>query len=419
MGDMLSQAELDALLGGMLGDAEEGGADAAPADGSDDLAARADAAFSPDQYDALGEIGNISMGTAATTLFALLNQKVLITTPKVKIIDWQSLSASYDRPCVGIRVDYRVGLKGSNILILKDRDVKIIADLMMGGAGEVSEPVELSEIDMSAIGEAMNQMVGSSATSLSSMIKEKVDINTPMPFILDFQQNNFLDTVEFAPDELLACVSFRMEIGNLIDSEIMQILPVDFAKSMVEKLQSEMMGGGAAEAAPAPAAAPAAAPPPPPMAAPPPQPMAAPPPQYAPQPDYGMQPQMQQQPMYYPPPPQMQQPMPQPGYVPPPPNVQAAAFQPLDYNTVFQQKENMEIIMDVPLDLTVELGRTHKKISEILEFNPGTIIELDRLAGEPIDILVNNKFVAKGEVVVIDENFGIRITEIVNVEKRI
>ncbi|MCL2499237.1 MAG: flagellar motor switch phosphatase FliY [Defluviitaleaceae bacterium] len=372
--------------------------------------------FTPDQCDALGEIGNISMGTASTTLFALLNQKVTITTPKVRVLDWGSLSNSYDRPCVGIRVDYRVGLKGSNILILKDRDVKIIADLMMGGTGDISDPFELNEIDMSAIGEAMNQMVGSSATSLSSMIKEKVDINTPMPFMLEFQKDDFLDTVDFTPDELLACVSFRMEIGTLIDSEIMQILPIDFARDMVIKLQGDMMGTPA-PSAPAPVSAPpqpVTVPPPPP----PPQPTQPPPqPVYTqPPPDYGAPP---PQPMYYAPPPQQYAAPPPVHQFAPPPNVQPAAFQPLDYNAVFQQKENMGIIMDVPLEITVELGRTTKSIQDILEFSPGTVITLDRMAGEPIDILVNGKFVAKGEVVVIDENFGIRITDIVSVEKRI
>jgi len=453
MGDMLSQAELDALLGGMMTDDDEG-ADVpdseSPADemslddlfadeiaednalnnNDDDIADeinedevigsntapivpgitsvdRASEVFSPDQCDALGEIGNISMGTASTTLYALLNQKVTITTPKVTVLDWKALSSSYSRPCVGIRVDYRTGLKGSNILILKDRDVKIIADLMMGGTGEVSEPIELNDIDMSAIGEAMNQMVGSSATSLSSMIKEKVDIKTPIPFMLEFQKDDFLDTIEFEPDDLIACVSFRMEIGTLIDSEIMQILPIEFAKNMVIKLQGDMLGEDDDVATESPP--PAAVQQPPPQAAPAPEQFNVPPQSVG----YGQPPQGGHA-MNFPPPQAVAQ-----NPAAPPQNVQAVSFQPLDYNSVFQQKENMGIIMDVPLDITVELGRTHKKIQEILEFSPGTIITLDRMAGEPIDILVNGKFVAKGEVVVIDENFGIRITEIVSVEKRI
>ncbi|MCL2840804.1 MAG: flagellar motor switch phosphatase FliY [Defluviitaleaceae bacterium] len=407
MGEMLSQEELDALLGNMLDDVGGSDDDAGSSLDSENNAIDEANLLSAEDQDVLGEIGNINMGTAATTLFTLLNQKVLITTPKVKLIDWGTLSSGYDRPTVGIKVGYREGLRGSNILILRDRDVKIIADLMMGGAGEVSEPIELNELDMSAIGEAMNQMVGSASTSLSSMIRKKVDIDTPQPFVLDFSAEEFLDTIGFAPDDIIACVSFRMEIGDLIDSEIMQIIPADFARELVMTLKEHMFNGGAEDTAPEPAPPPVEAPVmhSPPMAAAPP--MMGHPPTEA----YGYPP---QQPGY----------PPAPGHYPPPPqpihqNVQVAQFQPFDVGEVYQQKENMGIIMDVPLEITVELGRTHKKISEILEFSPGTVLELDKLAGEPIDILVNGKFVAKGEVVVIDENFGIRITDIISVEKRI
>jgi len=419
MGDMLSQAELDALLGNMLGDDDDLGA--SPLDLATEN--RTDILSAEDQ-DILGEIGNINMGTAATTLFTLLQQKVLITTPKVRVVNWATLSGEHDRPAVGIRVGYREGLRGSNVLILKDRDVKIIADLMMGGTGEVAQPIELNDLDMSAIGEAMNQMVGSASTSLSSMIKQKVDIDTPQPFKLDFTDEEFFTSVGFTPDEMIVSVAFRMEIGDLIDSEIMQIIPIDFAKELVVTLKDHLMGDMAEPEVSAPAAAP---PPPPPAlvaAAPPPQAYAPPPVAPSPAP---MPPQDMGQPpagYAYPPPPPGYgyPPPPPPGYYPPPmpqQTVNQVVFQPFDPGEVYQQKENMGIIMDVPLEITVELGRTQKKISEILEFSPGTVIELDKLAGEPIDILVNGKFVAKGEVVVIDENFGIRITDIISVEKRI
>jgi flagellar motor switch protein FliN/FliY len=403
MGEMLSQAELDALLGNVLEEGGGGADDFAPAGGGETLSA--------EDQDVLGEVGNINMGTAATTLFTLLSQKVLITTPRVNVMKWSALSESYDRPAVGIRVGYKTGLRGSNILILKDRDVKIIADLMMGGAGDVGEPVELNDLDMSASGEAMNQMVGSASTSLSSMIQEKVDIETPQPFMLEFASGGaVIESSGFELDEMIVSVAFRMEIGDLIDSEIMQIHPMDFAKELVSTLKVHMMGGGGSDvvtmddvlAAPAPA--PVAAPAPPPVAAAPaPAPPPPPPPQYA-----------QPAPQYAQPAPQY---APQPA--PLPQNVQQAQFVPFDANEVYQQKENMGIIMDVPLEITVELGRTHKKISEILEFSPGVVLELDKIAGEPIDIIVNGKFVAKGDVVVIDENFGIRITEIISVDKRI
>jgi len=380
MGEMLSQAELDALLGNVMEDV------------GDDPAPVATDSLSPDDQDVLGEVGNINMGTAATTLFTLLSHKVLITTPRVNVRTWAELSASYDRPAVGIRVGYKVGLRGSNILILKDRDVKIIADLMMGGTGDVAPDaeVELNDLDMSAIGEAMNQMVGSASTSLSSMIKQKVDIDTPQPFILDFSTGGMaLEASGFAPEELIVSVAFRMEVGDLIDSEIMQIYPMDFAKELVRILKVNMMGEEddiMATVQPTPVTAASAVTPPP---APAPLPVAA-----APAPVYA-------------------QPAPLPQ------NVQAAQFVPFDAQDVYRQKENMDIIMDVPLEISVELGRTHKRISEILEFSPGTVLELDKLAGEPIDIIVNGKFVAKGDVVVIDENFGIRITEIISADKRV
>lgn len=378
MGEMLSQAELDALLGNVM---------------EDDSSSNSAVILSADDQDVLGEVGNINMGTAATTLFTLLSHKVLITTPRVRVMTWEELSSGYDRPAVGIRVGYKLGLRGSNILILKDQDVKIIADLMMGGTGDVSKDAEINDLDMSAIGEAMNQMVGSASTSLSSMIHAKVDIDTPQPFMLDFQSGvTVLESAGFAPDEMICSVAFRMEVGDLIDSEIMQIYPMDFAKQLVGILKENMMGDSNDDAITldsimdsTPAAATSA---PPVAAATASQSMAV-----APQ-SVRVQ-------------------------SAPPQNVQTAQFVPFDAQEVYQQKENMGIIMDVPLDISVELGRTHKKISEILEFSPGTVLELDKLAGEPIDIIVNGKFVAKGDVVVIDENFGIRITEIISADKRI
>ncbi|MDR2903346.1 MAG: flagellar motor switch phosphatase FliY [Clostridiales bacterium] len=408
MGDMLSQAEINALLGGMTagGTDTNKNVDAAAPKGQ---AKASSPQLTGDEKDILGEIGNISMGTSATTLSALLGVRVLITTPRVDIIRWRSLSEGYDRPCVGIRVDYKEGIEGSNVMLLKDRDVKIISNLMMGGDGTEDIEGELNEIDLSAIAEAMNQMVGSASTSLASLVKMRIDIDTPHAFVLDFNDTSFQDNVAFTDDEVV-CISFRMEIGTLVDSEIMQVLPMKFARDMVDILSVEIQPQAAAPQAQMPPPtqqasqmAPPAQQMPPPLAAAAPQPM--PMPQPAPQ-------------QYYAPP--------QPAYQQPAPtvplqniNVQPAQFQSFDMASVMQQKENIGIIMDVPLEVTVELGRTYKKIKDILEFSPGTIIELDKLAGEPIDILVNGKFVAKGEVVVIDENFGIRISEIINEELRV
>ena len=375
MDGMLSQEEINALLGGM---GEDGGSDS-----SDTQAGAGSVPLSSEEKDAIGEISNISMGTAATTLSTLLNQKVLITTPNVSIANWEDISQSYDRPCVFIQISYIEGLDGNNILILREKDVKIITDLMMGGNGEDVDGTELSELHLSAICEAMNQMMGSAATSISSVLEKKVDISPPTASLIDMDgsidEEGFGD---FLKGEFVK-VSFRLEIGTLIDSELMQLYPIDFAKELYNKFMSSSELDQPAPAAPTPAAAPAPAP-----AAPTPGPapaMSAPPQGYA-------------QPM------QPAQPV----------NVAPAQFQAFD-NTInpLMQQENIGLIMDVPLEVTVELGRTNKTIKEILDFSPGTIIELNKLAGEAIDLLVNGKYVAKGEVVVIEDNFGIRITEII------
>jgi len=442
MADMLSQAEINALFGGGSSD---------DADTADDSAVDVNAYVSQsinrentltdEQKDILGEIGNISMGTAATTLFALLNHKVWITTPRVKIISWQELSNSYERPCVGIRVDYKEGLEGSNILILKDIDVKIIASLMMGGSGEIEEPVELTDLDLSAIGESMNQMVGSSSTSLSSMIQRKIDIDTPQPFLLDFNDDSFFQKIGCRPDDIIVSISFKMEIGNLINSEIMQVLPIDFAADLVEKLKNDLMGGNTTpmpekSISPPPAPAKDVPMPPPVQANETPVSAAGPAQQPYPQSPYPQQQpgQPQANPQYqnpqpdmqagyqYAAPPQMnpyyQTPELRPGFTQNV-NAQPVQFQNFDVTDIMRQKENIDIIMDVPLEITVELGRTKEKIMNILEFSPGTIVPLDKIAGEPIDVLVNGKHIAKGDVVVIDESFAVRITDIISADKRI
>jgi len=395
MDGMLSQEEIDALTGG--GEAS-----------SDDTSAQNNELLSEAERDAVGEIANINMGTAATTLSTLLNNKVTITTPRVSYVTINELSEQYDRPCVFIHISYIEGIDGNNILILKEHDVKIITDLMMGCDGTNTDG-ELSELHLSAISEAMNQMMGSAATSLSSMLERKVDISPPSASLVDL--NDTIDDTEilnFLEDQIVQ-VSFDMKIGDLVDSQIMQLYPCDFARELYNKFMNNTMGGvSTAEPEPAPAPQPAAAPQPAPAA--------------APEPSMAQQP---QQPVQDPSMMQMQQPMPgmMPGqqmvqqpYMMPVQNVnvQTAQFQPFNAGvSPLMQQENIDLIMDVPLEVTVELGRTNKSIKEILDFAPGTIIELDKLAGEPVDVLVNGKFVAKGEVVVIEESFGIRLTEIV------
>ena len=391
--EMISQEEIDALLNGGASGDDTPDDDAAPAEdasSADDAAPAADA--SPDnasdagndsdvgitdlERDALGEIGNISMGGAATTLSVLLGRKVSITTPTVSVSNLRQLKEKYPVPFLVVEVGYSIGIEGNNVLCIQAKDAAIIADLMMGNDG-TNPDKELSELHMSAVSECMNQMMGSVATSLSSMFNKKVDITPPVVTLVDLATEEVVSKLLDKVDPIIQA-SFRMEVDGLIDSEIMQLLPVDVAKEMVDALMNQQPDvdneeeAVAAATAPPPAAAPAA------------------PANYG----YGappMQPHVASN-------------------VP----VQSAQFTPLSSTPVQVNDANIGLILDVPLQVNVELGRTKKSIKDILDLTKGSIVELDKLAGEPVDIMVNGKYLAKGEVVVIDENFGVRITEIVS-----
>lgn len=438
MDGMLSQEEINALLNGMNTDtdsATDTSADTTTSadtitsekvnNGNSDNSANEE--FLTDiEKDTVGEISNISMGTAATTLSSLVNQKVNISIPVVTYETWDDLVKSYDRPCVFLQIKYKEGLDGNNILILKENDVKIIADLMMGGDGTNTDG-EITELHLSAICEAMNQMMGSASTSLSSMFNMKIDISPPTASLVDLNDNLDQNEISDFLSKGFVKNAFKLTIGDLVDSEIMQLFPVGFAKNLCRRFEN----GSDVETASLPE-----------------EPVSEnviqqdksqvqQPQQTQQQPQQTMQQSMSGQQMT-PPPVNMNQAgygMPagypmgvmgtMPGYNGVPyqqmqpqmmqeVNVQPAQFQAFSNDlAAVTQKENINLIMDVPLEVTVELGRTTKSIKEILEFAPGTIIELDKIAGEPIDVLVNGKYVAKGEVVVIEESFGIRVTEII------
>ena len=417
MDGMLSQDEINALLNGVDLSADSGVGDTATAT----MDSHAEGDLTEIEKDAIGEVANISMGTSATTLFSLVNRKVNITTPVVEMCSWQEVMDAYEKPCVFIQIKYTVGLNGTNILVLKEHDVKVITDLMMGGDG-TNVDGELTELHLSAISEAMNQMMGSSSTSLSSMLGKTIDISPPEASLVDLQSKEPRDLSPFLEEDRFVKISFRMQIDDLVDSTLMQLYPLDFAKSVYETFMAQQMGGGDTAPAPAPSA-PAPAPTPAPsapamdMSA---QQMGMPQgmdmsqmgmPQGMPM-GYGMP--QQGMPMGYGMP-QMGMPQGMPmGYGMPNINIQPAQFQNFAQGQGdMVSAESIGLIRDVPLEVTVELGRTSKSISDILEFAPGTIIELDKIAGEPIDVLVNGKFVAKGEVVVIEESFGVRIMEII------
>lgn len=366
---ILSQEEIDALLSGGNNSSSE------PSSNNDFV-------LSDFEKDALGEVGNISMGTAATTLSTLLRKKVSITTPNVSVTSMEELKTQYPMPYVVVEVKYTEGISGSNVMVIKQEDACIIADLMMGGEGNV-EAKPLGELELSAVGEAMNQMMGSATTSLSSMFSRRIDISPPGLKLMDFGKEDLQLSSEYTE---MVKIKFKMEIEDLIDSEIMQIIPM----SAVQSIMAILMGDSAQEATPEPVAPPQAATPPPVQyQAPPPPPEV----QYAQQPAYNPAPEPRSSQAFA---------------------VQPVQFAPLRETQMESYPQNIGLILDVPLDITVELGKTRKTIKEILELNQGAIIQLDKLAGEPVDLLVNGKLIAKGEVVVIDENYGIRITTIIS-----
>jgi len=389
MGDMLSQAEIDALLNGTLNMDDD-----TVNTESNNSGSTGDFVLTTEEADTLGEIGNISMGTSATTLYMLLGQKVTITTPKVSVKTWEELSKQYPEPYVAVKIKYTDGIRGDNLLIIKEHDVRIITDLMMGGNGQVDDTVEISELHLSAISEAMNQMIGSAATSLSSMFRKRVEISPPESMLVHFADD--IDRIRFDRKQEVVVVGFTLKVGDLIDSSMMQLLPTEFAREMVASLIDTQIGPS--EEKPVVREQTAAEP--------------------APQHSI-RQAEVHQQtytpPQYdYSPPPVRQ-----PAHHEPPVNVRPVEFQSFDAGAQVLGSQNINLLMDVPLQITVELGRTTKKIKEILEFGQGSIIELEKLSGEPVDILVNGKNIAKGEVVVIDESFGVRITDIIHPSKRL
>lgn len=341
------------------------------------------------EKDTIGEIGNISLGSSATALSTLLGMKVEITTPTVSIVRKTGLTEEFPYEHVSLQVNYVEGFDGENIFLMKASDAAIISDIMLGGSGEeVNE--ELSDIALSAVQEAMNQMMGSSATSMSTVFSKRVDISPP---VVEYEDIDKLEEVyEKIDEEVFVKVSFQLKVGDLIDSNIMQLIPLNFAKELVNNLlepepesiaeeQSEsVLEEAEVDNIPA-------------------QQQAT---------EQSKDEQDSDEPQQIGVKAQKNAP------------VQTASFsefQPVDLST--KNQRNLDMLLDVPLQVTVELGRTRQNVSEILELASGSIIELDKLAGEPVDVLVNNKLIAKGEVVVIEENFGVRVTDIVSKADRL
>ena len=461
--------------------------------------------FSPMAIDALGEMMNISLGSSATAVSNMLDHRVDITTPTVSVVDVKDFSLGNLEPAIGVEIKYVEGLEGSNIMLLKRSDIKVIVDILMG-METADEDFELNELTISCVCEVMNQMMGSAATAMSDFLGFRVDISTPQSFELDNLDRFKQDHLPQGADQIVV-VRFFLRIENALESEFMNVMSVTLAKELLKSLGLESeVTGGVPDAQPAPAPAPAAAPEssgggdhkmsqaeieamlagmnsepaptpapepepsgggdrkmsqaeieamlagmnsepePAPAPAPAPAPQSAPaaqapqqpapaaqmgqpgqtPPPYPPYPMPGMDGQMQggymgYPPMYYPPYPYPYPPQQPEGTVqkaPPEPKVIATKpvcmeeMDPME-RLGREQAQNLDLIMEVPLQVTVEIGRARRKVQDILEFAKGSLVVLDKLAGDQVDLFVNGKCIARGEVVVIEDNFGVRITEIV------
>lgn len=426
---------------------------------------RDNAPITTEEMDALGEVMNISMGAAATAISNMLDKQVVITTPHLELQEFENVNYSDMEPAILVKIGYVEGLEGANLMMFRSHDMQIILNLLMGNEDvQPDEEFVFDDMSMSAACEVMNQMMGSAATALADILETPVNITTPEACLLDkdhpFERDfsNIQDNVE------VVSISFDLMINGIMNTNFVSVLPLNLAKSLVSRLmdgqeevpaeqQEVPVSSVAAEPAPAAvtvpqpsipkvpavpealAAAPApqpAAPAMPPAQAPAPQQQPAYPsqaPQYPPQ---GMPPYYQQP--FYPPqymPPQVPQ-IPQmygpQGYVQPgvgsavPDSVtikkaQFPDFSEQDAITRAMSSSNMSLLMNVPLDVSVEIGKTKRKIKDIAEFSQGTVLELEKQAGAPVDIIVNGQLLAHGDVVVIGDNFGVRITEIVGTKE--
>ena len=368
----LTQEEIDSLLNGNVGGNVENNEPEIISDIEKDL---------------LGEIGNISMGSASTALYQLTNKQVNITTPRVKVTTLREIKESFKYPNIILDVEYTSGIMGRNILIMQTKDAAVIANLMMGGDGIVNT-TELSEIEISAVQEAMNQMIGSAATSMATMFSREVNISPPKSKIWKSITESI--TEEIPEDVPIIEVKFDLTIDGLLNSSMMQILPIETGKKIVAIMTGEEQEEAAITS------------------------------------ETKTEPEKvevnNKAAEIYEKPIDIEEEIREERYSrkdEKPVEVHKASFGELKQGPVGESHRNLDLILDVPLNISVVLGRTKKSIKEILDLSTGSLIELDKLAEEPVEILVNGKKIAFGEVVVVDENFGVRITSIVSSAERI
>ncbi len=333
--------------------------------------------FTNEEKDLLGEIGNICMGNASTSFSKLLQKPVTITTPNVGIAKIPELIREFNQPHIALKVKFLSGIDGDNVLVMSIRDAIIIADVMMGGDGKNPEVREtLNEIEISAVSEAMNQMIASSATSMSTMFQKTIDISTPET-IISYKVDDSEKLFSGYAEQDIVRIRFQMNVGDLINSNIVQILSIDTARNIINTMLNDQNGfkEGSKDL------------------------------KYD---DASLDNENVKVTS------EKVEPEVRKNY-----NVSDAVLMPLTQGANPKGSNNIDLILDVPLEISVVLGRTKKNVSEILNLGTGSLVELEKLAEEPVDILVNGKPIATGEVVVVNENFGVRITAIMSNSERV
>lgn len=371
--------------------------------------------FSELEIDALGEISNISMGSAATAVSTLLDRKVDITIPKVSVVKIKDINLGDLEPALGVEISYIKGISGTNVMVLNKQDINTIVNIMTGGMLGNDPEAEIDEMSVSAICEIMNQMMGSSATALSNFLNRMIDISPPRPVEAD----NPLETLKTGhakgEDSKVVLIRFNLDIEDAVHSQFFSIMTYDLAEELVKTLLGE---SGELMAEPEPV----------------PEPPAATPSENSGS-SGGTLTQEEIEALLNSSNHAEPEPDPEPAPVQSTPTVQAqprvvartptapqatsqaqpVELQSFDEKLVFYKEEqpgNLELIRSVPLEISVEIGRSTKKIKEILELTQGSVVELDKQAGAQVDVMVNGQLIAKGDVVVIGDNFGVRITEI-------
>lgn len=422
--------------------------------------------LTPEELDTIGEIMNISMGSAATAVSTMLEKQVTITTPHLEQNEFKNIDSSELEPALVIKIRYLQGMEGTNATMFRRRDMQVILNLLMGNEFSEDDAFEFDEMSMSAACEVMNQMMGASATALSEIIETPINISTPEAVLVENKEEMEHGFFDMQKDEPVVAISFNMMIKDVLNTTFVSFISSTFASELALRLSSSMEEDAAPEVPPEPPKQPEAAASAAPAAE-------KPAPQWEPAPDFpdlqqavqqqtaqqtGQVPQAQQQPVpaapptgpmqwnflqqttptgaytgqqgYYPGYPMpVQQPYayaptgmtgPAGGYPMPAPNIQNAEFPDFTQQTgrlVSPSGSNMGLLMGVPLEVSVVVGRTKRKIKDIMEFGQGTVIELDKQTGAPAEIMVNGQLLAYGDVIVVGDNFGVRITEIVGTKE--